>query len=370
MNFALDVVLVGHGGKMDATVKQRLIHVDRLKGFAIFLVVLGHVIQFNSSNFTSNPLFSVIYSFHMPLFFFISGYLAEKTTKSVDFYSYGRFVGKKALVLLMPLFTWALVTSYLFTGDRDTSKISGILLRQITSPGLWFLHTLFLIFVVYGLVRIFQDRLINVNGYVQILLHGFVLGGCLGLSKVFPGTNVLPYMLNYGFFSLGAVLARREELTDYILNKWVHMGAVVTFFYLVAYFEFDQLGLMKMKGIKVVLSVVAIMGLYAVARKIVLPSLVDKWLSILSASSLAIYVTHFSFAHLVPKELITVVDLRISVMIAVLLPITAYIIGLCLVVERIVMTCPILDLLLYGRWKKDAPVFGKNVSPGSQVQAS
>lgn len=43
---------------------------DVMKGIAILLVVLGHAIQKNVLNFEYNILFSFIYSFHMPMFFF------------------------------------------------------------------------------------------------------------------------------------------------------------------------------------------------------------------------------------------------------------------------------------------------------------
>jgi fucose 4-O-acetylase-like acetyltransferase len=42
---------------------------DMLKGVAIVLVILGHC--------RVGPLYSFIYSFHMPLFFFISGYFLK-----------------------------------------------------------------------------------------------------------------------------------------------------------------------------------------------------------------------------------------------------------------------------------------------------
>lgn len=52
----------------------RISYIDQLKGIAILLVVLGHVIGYN--NCEDSFLWRFIYSFHMPLFMFISGYVA------------------------------------------------------------------------------------------------------------------------------------------------------------------------------------------------------------------------------------------------------------------------------------------------------
>ena len=46
--------------------KKRILWIDYAKAFAMFFVVIGHV---NSGNYLTNW----IYSFHMPLFFFLSG---------------------------------------------------------------------------------------------------------------------------------------------------------------------------------------------------------------------------------------------------------------------------------------------------------
>lgn len=42
--------------------------VDVLRGFAIFLVVFGHIIHVPEAR-------AIIWGFHMPIFFFLSGYL-------------------------------------------------------------------------------------------------------------------------------------------------------------------------------------------------------------------------------------------------------------------------------------------------------
>ena len=57
---------------------KRKDEIDWLRGFAAFLVVLGHAIIVFPVNlhdiFWCRYLYNVIYSFHMPMFFAISGY--------------------------------------------------------------------------------------------------------------------------------------------------------------------------------------------------------------------------------------------------------------------------------------------------------
>ncbi len=56
---------------------NRNVYIDIVKSFAIFMVVLGHCLQYTlPDNYRfSNTLFIMIYSMHMPLFIAISGYL-------------------------------------------------------------------------------------------------------------------------------------------------------------------------------------------------------------------------------------------------------------------------------------------------------
>ena len=58
---------------------NRLVWADRLKGILIVLVVLGHAIQqtMNEACF-DNHLWNYIYSFHMPAFMAISGFLSYR----------------------------------------------------------------------------------------------------------------------------------------------------------------------------------------------------------------------------------------------------------------------------------------------------
>ena len=58
---------------MERAVERNIIF-DAIKAFAIGLVVYGHSIQYLSGCTWDNEIFRIIYTFHMPLFFMISGY--------------------------------------------------------------------------------------------------------------------------------------------------------------------------------------------------------------------------------------------------------------------------------------------------------
>lgn len=65
--------------------KERILYIDNLRAFAIMLVVMGHILQFTfgDSHGFDHPFFKFIYSFHMPLFFFISGMFAKGFTPPI-----------------------------------------------------------------------------------------------------------------------------------------------------------------------------------------------------------------------------------------------------------------------------------------------
>ncbi|MET0372222.1 MAG: acyltransferase family protein [Sphingobium sp.] len=60
----------GHGAPAQAKAEQRLDWIDIARGIGIVAVVIGHV-------WTRGPLRDAMYSFHMPLFFLLSGLLSK-----------------------------------------------------------------------------------------------------------------------------------------------------------------------------------------------------------------------------------------------------------------------------------------------------
>lgn len=53
---------------------------DLLKGIAIFMVVMGHVLTMCIRDIDAATLFKIIGEVHMPIFFFISGWFTYKAT--------------------------------------------------------------------------------------------------------------------------------------------------------------------------------------------------------------------------------------------------------------------------------------------------
>ena len=77
---------------------------DGIKLLLIILVVIGHCIEPSRYNNTiSGSLYSVIYSFHMPLFVFLSGYFA-KVNNLKEWRNKGISFIETFLVIMIPQF--------------------------------------------------------------------------------------------------------------------------------------------------------------------------------------------------------------------------------------------------------------------------
>lgn len=62
--------------------KQRINYIDRMKGMAILLVVMGHLYFFSYGQ-SDSIVFCFISSFHMPLFMFLSGLVSSPSLSYV-----------------------------------------------------------------------------------------------------------------------------------------------------------------------------------------------------------------------------------------------------------------------------------------------
>ena len=129
--------------------------IDIAKGIAIILVVYGHVIEHSMApwgfqDFFQNPVFKIIYTFHMPLFVFISGYLMANSLNRHSVHDVFKsrtrslFVPFVSLGILGVLMTYFL--NIIFGNNLGRMDIAGDLADQLLlKPSVWFLFTLFML---------------------------------------------------------------------------------------------------------------------------------------------------------------------------------------------------------------------------------
>ena len=140
--------------------KSRILYIDNLKAFAIFLMVLGHVLQYviAKDTYKDNIAYNFIYSFHMALFMMTSGYVGGMANSKS--WNLNKTLKKRATQLLLPFMSWTILYAII--------KQSPIyILESIIYPSrsLWFLWALFCITVAFSFIRkVAQDRWMAIWG--------------------------------------------------------------------------------------------------------------------------------------------------------------------------------------------------------------
>ena len=121
---------------------QRNFGWDSIKGFLILMVILGHVVP---EPLDQSVLRSVIYSFHMPLFIFISGYLFP-----LDRWLSASPLGMLKQYKLRVIFPWVIAVGVfcglsIYVYDSHQNPLV-VLLRHFAKPyfHLWFIPSLLL----------------------------------------------------------------------------------------------------------------------------------------------------------------------------------------------------------------------------------
>lgn len=185
-------------------------NLDILKGFLISIVVVGHSIQTTNINFDSNYLFKFIYSFHMPFFFLISGYLAFfSLSNKCDVHS---CVINKVRYLVIPFASWYIIAYFLHGHSLVDFTDYLLLLGYGVDRGLWYL---WILFIMYGILWIaFKLALENIVRTYVILLF---------FIAIIPNSDVLgaKYLKWYLiFFLLGILINAYQPFFERIYKKF------------------------------------------------------------------------------------------------------------------------------------------------------
>ena len=197
---------------------ERVPWLDAAKGIGIVFVVMGHI--------TAEPLLArFIFSFHMPLFFFLSGI-------ACNFSRQEQFIQRRARSLLVPYFSFCLL-SFLYwfilehhfrpAAYSPASAFLNIFFAQggkyIFNSVMWFLPCLFVVEVCFYAVRKkIRPQTATALFVLACAVAGFALSGSEPFPRSFRLPVRLPWMLDTAmigifFYALGAMLGRRSATT-------------------------------------------------------------------------------------------------------------------------------------------------------------
>lgn len=200
-----------------------------LQVIGIILVVLGHSFHEYENHGYTLTIYRMIYSFHMPLFMFVSGFLMGYTYRTYGAQTWSSFFLSKLRRLLLPYLILLTVTFFprcVFNDMADDSIemslksfFNSILYRdKLVIPYFWFLPSVFTLLIVnYGALRIvdkfnFNEDKTLVWMVVLFIIMPFFVVGCTSLLS-------LDKTLQYGlFFYLGMLYSKYYERIDRVVS--------------------------------------------------------------------------------------------------------------------------------------------------------
>lgn len=210
-------------------IKQRFDYIDIARGLGILMVVWAHIMLVGWTH-------RMIYAFHMPLFFFLSGMVFNRGRYN----GFKDFISHRAKRLFLPyaiysVVTWAFWATFRYVRHDDVDSFFMPLLQTFIAQGsgafmvhnsaLWFIPCLFLTEIIYY----FVSRLGHLWSIVisfGLATLSFILGYIFGDDYWF----LLPWnadaaLIALPFYAVGNLLIKsfsHEELIKSAASHWIY----------------------------------------------------------------------------------------------------------------------------------------------------
>ncbi len=211
---------------------KRIEWADAFKGILILMVVLGHSVQSvciqRGGDFMSNYLWNLIYSFHMPAFMAMSGYLSYRPGEIV------KEGGENLLLklvrrfrqLVIPFFIWS---ALMFLVVHNVEHLYDYILYP--NESYWFLWALFFIVVLFNVIdycsRKFQIKQEWAMGASVILL--VILRFCVADAKLlgleYVSYYFIYYLLAYYLHKYETLIPRKTTTLVCLFFIWLVLGS-------------------------------------------------------------------------------------------------------------------------------------------------
>lgn len=222
--------------------KQRIQWIDALRGLTMFLVVFQHIFTYCFHEQTEICFF--FRTFRMPLFFFISGFVAYDIKRICSAKIYRQQMFKKMRIQIIPILVFGLIYT-LFSPFPLKSGLSAYerIVHFITSPwkyGYWFTWALMGMFAIYYSISFLLRKINRKWTYGILILLSFIFflyspnstHNKLNTNNIIVGIFSLRHIAHYfQFFVFGSIFAHyRDRIFKYLDNIYVS-GAIVSLFF-------------------------------------------------------------------------------------------------------------------------------------------
>ncbi len=216
--------------------KERVQWVDVAKGIGIFLIYLGH---FGESAGRSTPF---VFTFHVALFFFLSG--------CMNYYDHEEriipYIIKRFKMIMLPFFTFSFIALILYSIMNSSSimdiynMIINIFMGDIRNTfipagSLWFLSCLFVIEIIFKLLKATKSKLLILDCCILLFIISSQIISPHPLVEPHLIYNIDSAMYFILFFSLGYIVYP-YILDLFILDKsWKKIVVIITFILSIGY---------------------------------------------------------------------------------------------------------------------------------------
>lgn len=239
---------------------RRIDYIDTARFLGIFLVYHGHVVErmMYLGNLAAAHQYKFIYSFHMPLFFVLSGFIAKDWAKEE---SVGHFIRSRFTSRIVPLLVFNLLLALISLAHKpdfppfplntvaDYLNATVMTLTQLTifNVPTWFLMCLVSVeiihFIAFRFLRVSTLRILV--AIVAFYAIGYVINRRFDLFA--PGDLGKPNwwimyeaITMYAFYLVGVLLRRRGFLSGAARPLWLVPAALVAIALVYATYDLNR----------------------------------------------------------------------------------------------------------------------------------
>ena len=354
--------------------KTRLEWLDALRGFTMLLVVANHVYGSSLDANTARSMFmSLCLMFRMPLFFFVSGFLAYKASMAWSGSETLALMWKKVKVQLIP--TLVFMTAYVALVSNHFWEQLVHAWSSPTKSGFWFTLVLLEMFLVYyavcfvirrivwlrdreddpfELVALLTVWAISFFGYTTMYMPAWFTWP---KDEIWQWTSLTEFVRYFHFFLFGNLCHRYWDRFQQLLDtSWFYpLLVLIAFFCAGDYLVWHSLRLQwanlprTLAMYTLVVMVVAFFRHYSDSFR--RETRVGATLQYIGIRTLDVYLLHYFFLpHLrFLGPMFKARPTSFAIDAALSLGLTALVVGLALLTSNILRVSPFLKKWLFGR---------------------